>query len=132
MQCKNAIKPYSSRAYYACVRNDFVCDGNRACRATCRVPGLTTNANRLCARARRQLPRPLETKQLCIHLGSDSRRPFDAHLRIHYHLQLLSHPRLQLISTTESYFRRRLTIVLYDTRSRSAIPCVRLFTQSSR
>ena len=26
---------------------------------TCRVPGSTTNANRLCARARRQLPRPL-------------------------------------------------------------------------
>ena len=38
MQCKNVIKPYSSRAYclfYACVRNDFVCDGNRTCRATC-------------------------------------------------------------------------------------------------
>ena len=45
---------------------------------------------------------PLETKQRCIHLGSNSRRPFDAHLRIHYHLQLLSHPRLQLISTTEN------------------------------
>ena len=27
------------------------------------VDGSTTNANRLCARARRQLPRPLETKQ---------------------------------------------------------------------
>ena len=69
---------------------------------TCRVPGSTTNANRLCARARRQLPRPLETKQRCIHLGSDSRRPFDAHLRTHYHLQLLTRPRLQLISTIES------------------------------
>ena len=34
--------------------------------------------------------------------NSDSRRPFDAHLRIHYHLQLLSHPRLQLISMTKS------------------------------
>ena len=45
-QCKNTLKPYSSRAYclfYACIRNDFVCDGNRACRATCRVPGSTTN-----------------------------------------------------------------------------------------
>ena len=38
----------------------------------------------------------------CIHPGSDSGKPFDAHLRIHYHLQLLSHPRLQLISTTEN------------------------------
>ena len=58
-QCKNAIKPYSSRAYYlfyACVGNDFVCDGDRACRATCRVPGSTTDANRLCAQARRKLP----------------------------------------------------------------------------
>ena len=90
----------------------------------CRVRGSTTNANRLCARARRQLPRPLETKQRCIHLGSDSRRPFDAHLRINYHLQLLSHHRLQLISTTKGYFHRRLTIVLYDARSRSAILCV--------
>ena len=74
-QCKNAIKLYSSRAYclfYACVRNDFVCDGDRACRATYRVPGSTTNANRLCARARRQLSRPLETKQRCIHLSSDA------------------------------------------------------------
>ena len=50
--------------------------------------------------------------------------PFYVHLRIHYHLQLLSHPRLQLISTTKSWFRRRLTIVLYDARSRSAILCV--------
>ena len=36
-QCKNAIKPYSSRAYclfYARVGYDFVCDGVRACRAT--------------------------------------------------------------------------------------------------
>ena len=60
LQCKNAIKPYISRAYclfYAYVRNDFVSDGNRACRATCRVPGSTINANRLFARARRQLPR---------------------------------------------------------------------------
>ena len=102
-QCKNTIKSYISHAYclfYACIRNDFVSDGNRACRATCRVPGSTTNANRLCARASRQLPRPLDTKQRCIHLGSDSRRPFDAHLRIHYHLQLLTRPRLQLISAS--------------------------------
>ena len=104
---------------YACVWNDFVCDGDRACSATCRVPGSTTNANRLCTRARRQLPRPLE----CIHLGSDSRRPFDVHLRIHYHLQWLSHSRLQLISTTESY-KCSSVAVLYDARSRSAIPCV--------
>ena len=66
-----------------------------------RVPGSTTNANRLCIRARQHLPRQLETKRPCIHPGSDSRRPFVAHLLIHYHLQLLSHPRLKLISTTE-------------------------------
>ena len=36
-QCKNAIKPYGSRAYclfYSCVGYDFVCDGDRVCRAT--------------------------------------------------------------------------------------------------
>ena len=53
-------------------------------------------------RAHEQLPRPLETKWRCIHLGSASRRPFDTHLHIHHPLQLLIHPRLELISTTKS------------------------------
>ena len=33
-QCKNTIKPYRSRAYCSCVGYDFVCDGDRACKAT--------------------------------------------------------------------------------------------------
>ena len=37
------------------LQNDFVCDGDRTT-----VSGSTTKANRSCAQARRQLPRPLE------------------------------------------------------------------------
>ena len=101
-QCKNAIKPYSSRAYclfYARIRYDFVCDGDRACRATVKFQD---RLQTLIDCAQKQTARQLETKRRCIHPGSDSRRPFVAHLPIHYHLQLLSHPRLKLISTTES------------------------------
>ena len=50
---------------------------------------LQTLIDRVHKQARRRFRWPLETKRRGIHLGSDSTWPFDVHLRIHHHLQLL-------------------------------------------
>ena len=78
-QCKIAIRLYSSPHATGMILYAVAVE-------LYRVSGSTTNANRLCARARQKLLRPLETKRQYIHLSSDSRRPFNADLHIHYHL----------------------------------------------